>query len=167
MNIVGLLKNTPLYKWYHKRNEKNAKEELAIRNKYFIEEGCEVLNVFANALNNENILFWLEFGSLLGFYRDHDFIKHDCDIDFGAFLKDASVIRNKIISSGFKLIHQYKSSDGGLEECYKYKNTSIDVFYFYFSSVGFFHTALYFNIFIKENKAFFARFYLQILKFAV
>jgi len=38
---------------------------------------------------------------------------------------------------------------------------SIAVFYFLF------YTVFYFTIFIEENKAFFARFYLQFHKFAV
>lgn len=130
MNITDLLKKTYLYRLYHKRNVERAQIELAIRNKFFLEEGTELLQIFAKSLNNNNILFWLEFGSLLGYYREHDFIKHDCDIDFGIYLHDANKTREILENVGFKLIHQFKASDGGLEECYKYKHTSIDIFYF-------------------------------------
>lgn len=130
MDIVKLLKKIPLYKWYHAKNLKRINERVAIRNRYFLEEAEEVLRVFAAAMDASDILFWLEFGSLLGFYREHDFIKHDYDIDFGVFLKDAEKVRNTLEEAGFKLIHLYQSSDGGMEECYKYKHTFIDIFYF-------------------------------------
>ena len=130
MNLTDLIKKTYLYRVYHKRNVEKAQIELAIRNKYFLEEGTELLQNFARNLNNNNILFWLEFGSLLGYYREHDFIKHDCDIDFGIYLQDADKTRKVLENAGFKLIHQFIASDGGLEECYKYKHTSIDIFYF-------------------------------------
>lgn len=145
MSIIELLKRTALYRWYHQRNVKRANEVLAIRNRYFLQEGEEVLHVFSKALNANDIVFWLEFGSLLGYYREHDFIKHDCDIDFGVFLKDADIVRKSLEDVGFKLIHQYRSSDGGLEECYKFKHTSIDVFYFREDS-----NVLYCNTFISR-----------------
>ena len=93
MKVIELLKKTFLYKWYHKNNLKHEQELHAIRNKYFLAEGEELLRAFAEAMNGGNIQFWLEFGSLLGYYRENDFIKHDCDIDFGAFLKDRHVIK--------------------------------------------------------------------------
>lgn len=130
MDIIQIIKNTALYRYYHRRNEEKARKELEIRKNYFLQEGEEILHVVSEVLNSNNIVFWLEFGSLLGYYREHDFIKHDCDIDFGVFLKDSSVVRYALESVGFKLIHQYVASDGGMEECYKYKHTSIDIFYF-------------------------------------
>lgn len=128
--VKELIKGTTFYKVYHQNKVKKLKEINDIRNRNFLKEGEELLHVFSEAMNNSNILFWLEFGSLLGYYRDHDFIQHDCDLDFGVFLKDQSRVKEVLNKVGFKLIHQYLAEDGGIEECYKYKNTTIDIFYF-------------------------------------
>ena len=109
--------------------KQNNESKRDLRKYYFNLEAEELLKNFAEALNKQNIIFWLEFGTLLGFYREHDFIKHD-DLDFGAYLKDAPIIKKVLKSQGFKRIRRYKSSDGGLEECYRYKHTTLDVFYF-------------------------------------
>lgn len=146
MNIAELIKKTFIYRWYHHKTIAKAKEVQKTRNMYFLQEGEEVLHNFSSALNENGIMFWLEFGSLLGFYREHDFIKHDCDIDFGAYLEDSVLIRSALENKGFTLLHQYRSSDGGLEECYKYKHTTIDVFYFRQDE-----DLLYCNTFVLED----------------
>ena len=106
------------------------KDTKALRNHYFNIEAHKVLTCFSKALNEENIVFWLEFGTLLGYYRDHDFIKHDDDLDFGAYLNDAPKIRKALEAIGFKLIRYYTDNRGGIEECYRYMHTTLDIFYF-------------------------------------
>ena len=97
---------------------------------YFLKESVQLLQKFSQTLNDNGILFWLEFGTLLGFYREHDFIKHDYDLDVGAFLTDSEKIRKILTDNGFKLVREFRAKDGGLEECYRYLHTTIDVFYF-------------------------------------
>lgn len=76
-------------------------------------------------------IWGLEFGTLLGFYREHDFIPHDVDIDTGTYHENASLVQNALENAGFKLVREYKVlDDGGLEQCYLYKHITIDVFYF-------------------------------------
>lgn len=128
---------------------KDKQSQLELRKHYFNLEAEELLKNFSQALNNKNIIFWLEFGTLLGYYREQDFIKHDYDLDFGAYLKDASIIKNILESNGFKRIRYYRSSDGGIEECYRYKHTTLDVFYF---REGENH--LYCNSFTRAEKSF-------------
>jgi len=113
-------------------SEKDIKRQQArtLRKQYFNEEAEELLRRFSEALNEKQIMFWLEFGTLLGYYRENDFIKHDDDLDFGAFLDDASSIQAVLEANGFKLIRRYTSTDGGMEDCYRYKHTTMDVFYF-------------------------------------
>ena len=60
------------------------------RNKTFIKNGEKVLLQAKYALDSIELHFWLEFGTLLGAYRDNTFIKSDLDIDLGLFLKDYS-----------------------------------------------------------------------------
>jgi hypothetical protein len=146
MSIVEFIKKTFVYKLYNRKSIEKAKEVQKIRNQYFLQEGEDILSNFSSALNEKKIMFWLEFGSLLGYYREHDFIKHDCDIDFGAYLEDSGLIRSALEDKGFILLHQYRSSDGGLEECYKYKHTTIDIFYFRQDE-----DLLYCNTFVLED----------------
>ena len=110
----------------------NLKFGRRIRRKknYFQLENKELLQKFSLVLNEQGILFWLEFGTLLGYYREHDFIKHDYDLDVGAFQSDAEKIKSVLSENGFKLVKEFHAKDGGLEECYKYLHTTIDVFYF-------------------------------------
>ena len=113
-------------------SSKNTKQQeaQALRKQYFNLEAVELLQRFSQALNEKGIIYWLEFGTLLGYYREHDFIKHDDDLDFGAYLADALKIRKALEAQGFKLIRSYTDNGGGLEECYRYLHTTLDVFYF-------------------------------------
>lgn len=130
MNILDLIRKTYIYKVYHKKQVEKLEKNIELRKLYFKKEGEVLLNKFTEALNSYGITFWLEFGTLLGYYREHDFISHDCDLDFGVNLCDANRVREALEKYGFKCIIRYMSSDGGIEECYKYKHTTLDVFYF-------------------------------------
>ena len=58
-------------------------------------------------LDEENIVFWLFYGTLLGAVRDGDFIKHDTDTDLGFYFESKEgfhLIVEKLIRKGFKLI---------------------------------------------------------------
>lgn len=74
------------------------------RKKRFLKYGNETLLKVKKALECENLLFWLDYGTLLGAYREHDFIKHDFDLDIGMWLKDADAAKQAMIKNGFKLI---------------------------------------------------------------
>jgi phosphorylcholine metabolism protein LicD len=50
-------------------------------------------------LKSADIQYFLLFGTLLGAYRDNDFIKHDKDIDIGIFAESEKKIE-ELISSG-------------------------------------------------------------------
>ncbi len=105
-------------------------ENLLRRSKLLKTEGAEVIKAFSELMNRNKIPFWLEFGTLLGFYRDRDFISHDFDIDFGTYIENHDRIRKTLTDAGFKLVRLYTDNGGGIEECYKFKNSSFDVFYF-------------------------------------
>lgn len=133
MDFKNLFKKTFLYNVYLKIRYYNRIKKLAAIREVFRKEAPFVLKKYCDALNDQGIVFWLEFGTLLGYYREHDFIGHDMDLDTGAYLKDIDKVRKALSMNGFERVHYYKViSDNGIEECYKHKdyNTTIDVFYF-------------------------------------
>lgn len=76
----------------------------------------------------KSFLFW---GTHLGAYRDHDFIGHDCDMDFGVRNRsDLLKLKENIENSEFKLLAEYFSpADGLCELKFTYKDISFDIFY--------------------------------------
>ena len=102
------------------------------RKRCFLSCGNEVLQKAKNALDSENVLFWLDYGTLLGAYREHDFIKHDFDLDIGLWLKDAEIAKKAMLKNGFELIRcfQIKNDERRVEYCFAYKGVSIDLFFY-------------------------------------
>ena len=128
--VVRLLKKTYFYSVYQKRNLKKLAEENEIRRQYFHNDAETLLSVMVSVLNEGNVNYWLDYGTLLGCYREGDFIKHDNDLDIGALMTDAPKIRELLTNNGFMLVHKFQSTDGGMEECYRYNHTCVDVFYY-------------------------------------
>ena len=95
--------------------------------------GLEAFNLFVTTLNSKGILFWPEFGTLLGIYRDNDFIPHDNDFDFGApiYLRDR--INKVLCEVGFSYKHGYfcPELDYIREDTFYYKGVGLDIFYFH------------------------------------
>ena len=62
-------------------------------------------NDVADAMNRQDLEFWLTFGTLLGAVREHDFIKHDGDTDIGFHAADEeiviNVIQHELMEKGF------------------------------------------------------------------
>ncbi len=131
--IKTILKNTYLYKRYRAyKAEKRERRKNAL-NEAFKTEAVDVLRLFSDALLSNGLVFWLDYGTLLGYYREHDFIPHDYDLDTGAWFKDHERIRKALEAAGFELVRYYYLRDkDGMEECYKHKKyrTTIDVLYF-------------------------------------
>ena len=129
--FANLLKKTRLYNFILLNLSQRRKRRLLLLKRYFWEENVEVLSVFSRAMNEAGIVFWLEFGTLLGYYRENDFIAHDCDIDTGTYFENSDRVYKALTKVGFKLVREYHvSDDGGLEQCYQFKHTTIDIFYF-------------------------------------
>ena len=57
-------------------------------------------------LNDEDIVFWLMYGTLLGAVRNNSFIEHDTDDDIGFFYESKNnfdIVISKLIDIGFRL----------------------------------------------------------------
>lgn len=131
--IKALLKQTFIYKQYTAFKIKKKEQRKRALNEAFKREAVEVLRLYSDALINSGLVFWLDYGTLLGYYREHDFIPHDYDLDTGAWLKDHKRIKEALEHAGFELVRYYfLKNQEGMEECYKHIdfNTTIDVLYF-------------------------------------
>jgi hypothetical protein len=83
-NIQNILLNSEEYKNKPKKLNKILAKE-------YLQEVVKEFDKF-------NIPFWLDYGTLLGYYRDNDFINHDYDIDLGVeFINfNPTIIKNFI-----------------------------------------------------------------------
>jgi len=92
----------------------------------------DVLLRAKECLDNAGLFFWLDFGTLLGAYREKDFIKHDMDIDISMFTKDIEAAKKAMLQGGFKLYRTFEvfGDPTGVEQTYSYKGVFLDIFYY-------------------------------------
>jgi len=95
----------------------------------------ECLTDIHKILSDNNINFFLAFGTLLGQHRNNDFISHDTDIDFGILSSDFNenmkdyILESDKFNSTFRII-------GGVEDSLEYtfhhiNGTKVDFFLLY------------------------------------
>lgn len=121
---IWVLLQRPFVQRFHKNKIKyvHKKGELLLTEVYRITKGL-------------NINCWVEFGTLLGAYRNQSFIPFDYDIDMGMYIEDYSdVFKMKMKDQGFKLVKCYYFVDARQnikqlsEVTYKYKGIYFDIF---------------------------------------
>lgn len=107
------------------------KQIIRHRTKRFHEEADTILKKFMQYSKECGVETFLFYGTLLGAYRDHDFIKHDCDMDLGVRSQEAlSVLKKNISNSEFKLTYEYFIPDEGTHIVkFAYKNVEFDIYY--------------------------------------
>lgn len=96
-----IVKNWKIIK---KLNEK-ANIELDVKRQQLLKDNfLDVLNsVYSSKISNYDV--WLDFGTLLGIYRDKGLIKHDLDMDFGIVIDDYLDFQEKekeLLNKGFQ-----------------------------------------------------------------
>ena len=83
--------------------------------------GIDFFRKVVSILNSENLEFWIEYGSLLGYVRHNDLIPWDSEFDLGVFENSWSKnVEKSLIANGFSIqhepnrvkIHQPKASIG-------------------------------------------------------
>ena len=85
-----------------------------------------MLKKVMNVSKDLNIPIFLSSGTLLGYYREKNFIKHDYDIDLGIYKEDyTDDLIYKMESAGFNLYRTLGTKEKGLELSFRYPNTKI------------------------------------------
>jgi len=102
----------------------------------------DVLSSAVRALNKGDFPYWLTDGTLLGFYRESNFISHDFDIDLGMPIgaySDALIAEME--HQGFVLKRQLGAIERGLELTFQKSGINLDIFFFYDDAGLIFHSA--------------------------
>lgn len=111
----------------------NAKKWLGpkILNRY----GLNALSKFDEIIRKHDKKYWLCFGTLLGAYREHTFIKHDDDIDIGMFDVDITVpLIEDLIEAGFTFRYVFVENHyKGIHVSFYYKDLTFDIYSFHLS----------------------------------
>jgi len=107
-----------------KRNE--AKKNLK-------QTGVELLKQIEIALNDYpyNIMYFADYGTLLGIIRDHNFIGWDMDIDYGIILDenfDWSEFERHLNRYELRKVREYQYLNSIREQTYEYRGLTIDIF---------------------------------------
>lgn len=109
---------------------KNAKK----RNELFKQNALSVFSDFCSVLSENGIKYWLDYGTLLGAVREHDFIAHDYDIDLGVFFEqDLELMICKLKEAGFSLfrridVYSKEKRAEGVEFTFEKSSVKIDIF---------------------------------------
>lgn len=95
-------------------------------------KGNKELLIKTNEILTKNGLqYWLNYGTLLGAYRDHDFIKHDYDLDIGMWWEDYECVKDLFLKNGFRLVVEYRigswETPENVEYRFEYAGAFIDV----------------------------------------
>ena len=121
-----IVKNLPVIK---KLNDK-ANIELDVKRQQLLKDNfLDVLNsVYSSKISNYDV--WLDFGTLLGIYRDKGLIKHDLDMDFGIIISDYNKFledEKYLLNNGFSRTKEFYFNDNLVELSYSYKGLNVDL----------------------------------------
>lgn len=91
----------------------------------------DLLYQIDDALNDAGIFYWIDYGTLLGAVREHDFIKHDEDIDIGVVYDDYKRVPPAMEAKGIKMFAQsFVEGQNGVIQRYIYKGITFDVYFY-------------------------------------
>ena len=91
-----------------------------------------ILNILNELNDKRGTLYWLTWGSLLGYYREHGVIFGDNDLDLGMFCEDISCsFVDDLIEKGFEFSEAIIDNDyRGFHIAFYYKNVKVDLYSF-------------------------------------
>jgi hypothetical protein len=102
------------------------------RDSDFNVNGFKVFELVVKSINENNIIVWPTFGTLLGLVRDKKLLDYDNDLDFGCFF-DADlqvVLRENLLGLGFKRVFSGYVNDICVLDKFMYDGVETDFYYF-------------------------------------
>lgn len=126
------------FKMYLKRS-KFIKKILARREnnedfskvKQLKENGARFIFDIEDALKNQKLVFFADYGTLLGIIRDNNFIQWDNDVDYGIVVNDLfdwKLFEENLCKHGFTKVREFKLEDRIKEQTYSKDNLTVDFF---------------------------------------
>ena len=94
-----------------------------------------------NILKKYNIKHWLTDGTLLGLYRDKDFISHDKDTDIGVDFDTFTVDCFLELKNNFNIKHIFGYVEDSFEIALEKNGVKTDLFFFYKKDKSYYHSA--------------------------
>jgi phosphorylcholine metabolism protein LicD len=123
-----------------KKPFKKYKDELFDEKKVLVikKHGLEALTIIHDTFEENNIVYWLDGGTLLGFVRDKGFIKKDQDIDIGIFYEEGILekIYELLKSKGFNINYDFTLDGIVRESRVEYKGVGIDIMCYFEDNNG-------------------------------
>lgn len=111
------------------RNKKSKEEDMkrdALR-----DDGPALIIDIENALKEMNIMFFADYGTLLGIIRDHKFISWDNDLDYGLIIDDSFDWKNferGLSKCGFRKVREFEFKGCVKEQTYSKGVLTVDFF---------------------------------------
>ena len=120
-----LVKNLPIIKSLNQK----ANIDLDSKRSNLLKENFEDILKAIYQSNLKSYDIWLDFGTLLGYYRERDFINHDLDMDFGIIIPnyaDFLVVEKELLDKGFQRTKEFYFDKNLVELSYNYKGLNVD-----------------------------------------
>lgn len=95
------------------------------------DDGRALIIDIENALKEMNIIFFADYGTLLGIIRDHKFISWDNDVDYGILIDEAfdwNAFENHMGKYGFKKVREFEFKGKIREQTYSKEYLTVDIF---------------------------------------
>lgn len=129
-DIKKVMKATGVDKLYEPIRKRRYENMMANRRRHLKESGVELLKLVKEEFENNDLTFWIDFGTLLGAVREKDFIAHDFDIDISMPQNvDKDLVTKLLTDKGLVKKNDFLLDGEIVEQTYEYKGLMMDIFY--------------------------------------
>lgn len=133
VKIANLLKSSAFGRWIYPFVQNTYRAYAIPKKRRRLQlHGFAALNRLHQALSANHIPYYCDYGTLLGFVRDHGFMKHDDDIDISIPVRTtkATSVLKILLASGFSYVHSFDYEGRLIEFTVADKSgVTIDVFF--------------------------------------